>query len=42
MSFGTTVATNVGGVAEIVLDGENGILLSSTPKPEEVASALRA
>lgn len=41
MSFGIpTVATNVGGVAEIVLDDKNGILLSSDPKPIEVAQAL--
>lgn len=41
MSFGIpTIATNVGGVAEIVLDNENGILLATDPKPIEVAQAL--
>jgi colanic acid/amylovoran biosynthesis glycosyltransferase len=41
MSFGIpTVATNVGGVAEIVLDGENGILLTTDPQTQEVAQAL--
>lgn len=42
MSFGIpTVGTNVGGIAEIVLNGQNGILLNRDPKPDEVASALK-
>ena len=42
MSFGIpAIGTNVGGVAEIVLGGENGILLHRDPKPEHVADALK-
>jgi glycosyltransferase involved in cell wall biosynthesis len=41
MSFGIpAVATNVGGVAEIVLNNENGLLLAPDPQPQEVANAL--
>lgn len=43
MSFGIPViATDVGGTAEIVIDGYNGFLLSSSPSPSEVASLLES
>lgn len=42
MSFGIpAIATNVGGVAEIVVNGANGFLLDDDPSPRDVASALR-
>lgn len=42
MSFGIpAVATHVGGVAEIVVNDANGVLLNEDPTPIEVASALR-
>lgn len=42
MSYGIPViATNVGGVAEIVEHNHNGLLLPSNPSPEELAIALR-
>jgi glycosyltransferase involved in cell wall biosynthesis len=34
------VATAVGGVPEIVVDGETGLLVAPPPGPEEVAAAL--
>ncbi len=41
ISFGIPIiATNVGGNAEIV-NGQNGILLSSNPTPKEIANALK-
>ncbi|MFT4680356.1 MAG: glycosyltransferase involved in cell wall biosynthesis [Granulosicoccus sp.] len=41
MSFGIpTVATDVGGVAEIVLNGQNGLLLPTDPNPQQVAESL--
>lgn len=42
-SFGIPViATDVGGVNEIIKDGQNGTLLRSAPTPEEIVSALSA
>jgi len=41
MSFGIpAMATNVGGTSEIVLDGENGIMLSPNPTNKEIADKL--
>ena len=34
------IATNVGGVNEIVKNDYNGLLISANPKPEEVANAI--
>lgn len=34
------IATDVGGISEIVLDGDNGYLLSQEARPEEIASAI--
>lgn len=34
------IATNVGGISEIVKNDFNGLLLSANPSPEEVASAI--
>ena len=36
----TVVATAVGGIPEMVQDGENGFLLSADPTAEEVAQAI--
>jgi glycosyltransferase involved in cell wall biosynthesis len=36
------IATSVGGIPEIVSDGEDGILVPSPPEPEGVAAALAA
>lgn len=41
MSFGIpAIATNVGGVSEIVEHDKNGLLLSANPSVEEIASAI--
>lgn len=41
MSFGIPViGTDVGGVREIVQDGENGFLLSAEASPQEIADAI--
>lgn len=41
-SFGIPIiATDVGGVGEIVQDGANGLLLAEAPAPAEVAAAIR-
>lgn len=40
-SFGVpVVATDVGGVGEIVVDGVNGVLLPSDPEPHAIAEAI--
>lgn len=36
------VATDVGGVSEIITDQENGVLVPAPPEPETIADALRA
>jgi glycosyltransferase involved in cell wall biosynthesis len=42
MSYGlAVVAPDIGGISEIVIDGETGILLPSLPKDDEMAARMQ-